>query len=286
MSGAGDTIDALIAREDLPASYKDIVEQHWRPLAKRIAQWRTEKQGPLVVGVNGAQGSGKSTLCVFLAEALLPELNLKSAILSLDDFYLPKHARLKLAEKIHPLLATRGVPGTHDIAMLSAAIADLLSGKTVSTPIFDKASDDRLAQNRETPGPVDVILLEGWCIGAPAQDETALAQPTNALEREEDRDGVWRRYVNDRLASDYNDLFSTLDRLILMRVDSMESVFENRLRQERKLRAARPDARNIMSDDEVARFIQHYERITRHCLDRLPASADIVIDLAELPQTP
>ena len=282
MSGAGDTIDALIAREDLPASYKDIVEQHWRPLAKRIAQWRTEKQGPLVVGVNGAQGSGKSTLCVFLAEALLPELNLKSAILSLDDFYLPKHARLKLAEKIHPLLATRGVPGTHDIAMLSAAIADLLSGKTVSTPIFDKASDDRLAQNRETPGPVDVILLEGWCIGAPAQDETALAQPTNALERDEDRDGVWRRYVNNRLASDYNDLFSTLDRLILMRVDSMESVFQNRLRQERKLRAARPDATNVMTEEAIVRFIQHYERLTRHCLNRLPETADIMIDVAAL----
>ncbi len=282
MPGVDGSVEALIAREGLPASYTDIVERHWRPLAKQIAQWRTEKLGPLVVGVNGAQGSGKSTLCVFLAETLLPNLDLKAANLSLDDFYLPKHTRLKLAEEIHPLLATRGVPGTHDVAMLSSAIADLLSGKTVSTPIFDKASDDRLAQDRETPGPVDVILLEGWCIGAPAQDEAALIQSVNALERDEDHDRVWRRYVNNRLASDYNDLFSTLDRLIFMRVDSMESVFQNRLRQERKLRTARPDATNVMTEEAIVRFIQHYERLTRHCLVRLPETADIMIDVAEL----
>ncbi|MFC2950430.1 kinase [Marinicaulis aureus] len=282
MSGAGDTIDALIAREDLPASYKDIVEQHWRPLARKIADWRAEKQGPLVVGVNGAQGSGKSTLCAFLAEALLPELNLNAAILSLDDFYLPKCARLKLAEKIHPLLATRGVPGTHDVAMLSAAINDLLSGITVSTPVFDKASDDRFAQNRKIPGPADVILLEGWCVGAPAQDEAALTQSINALERNEDRDGIWRRYVNERLKTDYKDLFSRLDRLIMLRIDSMESVLQNRLRQERKLRAARPDATKVMTEEAIARFIQHYERLTRHCLDTLPETADIMIDVADL----
>ena len=286
MTGAATRIDALIARERLPASYKNIVEQRWRPLAAQIANWRAQHESPIVVGVNGAQGSGKSTLCTFLADALLPEENLKTAVLSLDDFYLPKHARLKLAEDVHPLLATRGVPGTHDAVSLAAAIDDLRAGETVTTPVFDKGSDDRSAQTRKITGPVDVILVEGWCVDAPAQDDVALENPINALERNEDPDGVWRRYVNKRLKTDYKDLFSRLDRLIMLRVDSMESVFENRLRQERKLRAARPDARNIMSDEEVARFIQHYERITRHCLDRLPMSADIVIDLAELPQTP
>lgn len=286
MSGAGDTIDALIAREDLPASYKDILQRHWRPLAGKIADWRAEKQAPIVVGVNGAQGSGKSTLCAFLAEALLPELDLNTANLSLDDFYLSKQARIKLAEEIHPLLATRGVPGTHDVAMLSAAIDDLRSGKTISAPVFDKASDDRFAQSQEISGPVDVILLEGWCVGALAQDEAVLTQPINALERNEDCDGIWRRYVNDRLASDYKDLFARLDRLIMLRADSMESIFQNRLRQEQKLRAARPDATNLMTEGAIARFIQHYERLTRHCLEKLSETADITIDVSALTATP
>ncbi len=286
MTGAADKVDALIVRERLPASYRKIVEQRWRPLAIEIANWRAQKESPVVIGVNGAQGSGKSTLCAFLADALLPEANLKTAVVSLDDFYLPKDARLKLAEDVHPLLATRGVPGTHDAVWMSATIDDLLTGKTVAAPTFDKGSDDRSTKAHDIIGPVDVILVEGWCVGAPAQDDAALERPINSLERNEDPDGVWRRYVNERLKTDYNDLFSRLDRLIMMRVDSMESVFENRLRQERKLRAARPDARTIMNDEEIARFIQHYERLTRHCLDRLPASADIVIDIAALAQKP
>ncbi len=284
MTGAG--INNLIARERLPASYAKIVEHHWRPLAAKIARWRQDKDGPIVVGVNGAQGSGKSTLCVFLSEALLPELGLKAAVLSLDDFYLPKADRVALAEKIHPLLRTRGVPGTHDAAMLNAAIESLLTGESASAPLFDKGADDRSPEKKQMQGPADVILLEGWCVGAPPQDEAALAEPVNALERDEDTDGVWRRYVNERLATDYRELFSRLDHLIVLRVDGMENVFENRLRQERKLREARPDAPDLLSDEGVARFIQHYERLTRHCLENLPEAADIVIDAASLTAAP
>lgn len=35
----------------------------------------------------------------------------------------------------------------------------------------------------------------------------------------------------------------------------------------------------IMSPKELQRFIQHYERISRHTLDKLPAKADIVLPL-------
>lgn len=277
---SADRIDDLIGRERLPASYKEIVDQHWRPLARQIASWRKEKAGPLMIGVNGAQGSGKTTLCAFLSELLLPDLGLSAAVLSLDDFYLSKVERLAMSEKIHPLLRIRGVPGTHDVASICAALDNLRSGKAASVPVFDKANDDRSPDARLIKAPIDVILFEGWCVGASPQDEAALAEPVNALERDEDKTGVWRRYVNERLKTDYRDLFARLDRVIMLRVDSMDAVFHNRLRQERKLRTAKPDAPGLLSDEGVARFIQHYERLTRHCLGTLPQHADIVIDVA------
>lgn len=277
---SAEKIDELIERERLPASYRKTVDQHWRPLARQIADWSREKAGPVVIGVNGAQGSGKTTLCAFLSELLLPELGLSGAVLSLDDFYLSKAERLAMSEKIHPLLRTRGVPGTHDVARICAALNELCAGETAFVPVFDKANDDRSPDQRLIKAPIDVILFEGWCVGASPQNEKALVEPLNTLERDEDKTGKWRRYVNERLKTDYRDLFARLDRVIMLRVDSMDAVFHNRLQQEQKLRTAKPDAPGLLSDEGVARFIQHYERLTRHCLGTLPLRADIVIDVA------
>ncbi|MEZ5892959.1 MAG: hypothetical protein R3C58_07430 [Parvularculaceae bacterium] len=274
-----DNVAALITSERLPPDYRAIVEMYWRPLAAKISDWRKDKGRPLVVGVNGAQGSGKSTACVFLEKALLPELGLNAATLLLDDFYLSKADRQDLAERVHPLFITRGVPGTHDAAWLARAIDDLIAGRDTEAPVFDKARDDRASHTRTIEAPVDVILLEGWCVGAVAQPDELLKAPANALERDEDSGCAWRRYVNEQLGGDYRDLFSRIDRLVMLRVSGMEAVLQNRLRQERKLRAARPDAKEVMGDAAVARFVQHYERLTRWQLETLPQRADIVIDV-------
>lgn len=155
---------------------------------------------PLVVGICGAQGSGKSTLVARLAQRLD-----RVATLSLDDLYLTRAEREALARDVHPLLRTRGVPGTHDIDLGMAVMASLDRGAAVRLPRFDKAIDDR---SPETSWPTAaantrVMLFEGWCVGALPQESEALAEPANALEREEDRDGTWRRYVNDMLAGPY-----------------------------------------------------------------------------------
>ncbi|HEY6815729.1 MAG TPA: P-loop NTPase fold protein, partial [Croceibacterium sp.] len=97
-------ISKLIADNGLPDDYREVVERHWRPLADRIADMWCDKS-PLVIGINGAQGSGKSTLCGFL-EALLVEHNLRTVTLSLDDLYLTRAERLELAAHLHPLFAT------------------------------------------------------------------------------------------------------------------------------------------------------------------------------------
>lgn len=225
---------------------------------------------PILVGLAGSQGSGKSTTAPRLA-ALVAERGLRTAILALDDFYLTRAERELLARDVHPLLATRGVPGTHDIGLLSGTVEALSNGGSAHLPVFDKASDDRSGL-RSIPGPADVVLLEGWCIGALPQTEGKLAEPVNALERSEDADGRWRRWVNDRLASDYAALFDRLDLTVLLRAPSFAVVERWRGEQEAHLggRAMRPAA--------IARFVQHYERITRAMLADEPA--DLIVDLS------
>lgn len=276
-----EAVAALIIRERLPVSYAAVVDRWWRPLAATIAEWRSAAGSPLVIGVNGAQGSGKSTLCAFLEHALLPDLGLSAVTLSLDDLYLTHDARLALARTVHPLLATRGVPGTHDVALGGAILDALRRGESVALPRFSKALDDRLPPEQwvTTPAAADVILFEGWCIGAKPEAADALIQPVNGLEAEEDPDGIWRRYVNDRLAGDYAHLFARLDRLVMLRPPSFDLVVDNRLLQERKLRDRQEPGGRTMSDDGVRRFVSHYERLTRHMFRTLPDTADILVTL-------
>lgn len=272
-----DPIAELIAAEGLPEDYAEVVEQHWKPLATRIARFPAAR-APLVVGINGAQGSGKSTLCKFL-ELLLARRQIRAVTLSLDDLYLTRAERQQLAAEVHPLFATRGVPGTHAVGMGLGLIEDMLAGRALDLPRFDKGTDDRSEETVTITGPVDVLLLEGWCVGAKPQEAEALAEPINALEREEDPDGVWRSLVNHWLAKDYAKLFDQIDLLVMLKVDSFDAVRRNRALQEEKLRAADPDAPGLMDDDALDRFCAHYERLTRHMLEEMPARADVVIEI-------
>lgn len=269
----------LIAAERLPASYTEVVDGYWQPLATRIAREATRHK-PLIVGINGAQGSGKSTVCRFL-EALLKTRGLRAFTLSLDDLYLTKAERAALAAEVHPLFATRGVPGTHAIGMGLDIIESVLAGRAFTLPRFDKAADDRTAEGETITGPVDVLLLEGWCIGALPQPAEALAQPVNALEAEEDADGIWRTLVNRFLGGDYARLFGMIDLLIMLKVASFDAVIVNRSLQEAKLRATNPDAPGVMDEHALTRFVSHYERLTRWMLAEMPARADLVFEIGQ-----
>jgi D-glycerate 3-kinase len=270
-----DAIGALVSAEGLPETYREVVDRYWRPLAARIAG---EARRPLIVGINGAQGSGKSTLCLFL-EALLAESGLRAVTLSLDDLYLTKAERLALARDEHPLFATRGVPGTHDVALGQAILDDLRAGKTATLPRFDKAADDRAPEGHMVEGSMDVILFEGWCMGAVPQPAAALRDPVNRLEAEEDTQGTWRREVNRRLATDYAELFGQIDLLVMLKVEGFEAVRANRRLQEQKLAASRPGGTAIMDDEALDRFLMHYERLTRWMLREMPARADVLIEI-------
>lgn len=250
-------------------------------VAGAVADWLDAGARPLILGICGAQGSGKSTL----ARGLAGRLRARTAVLSLDDLYLGKAARAELARDIHPLLATRGVPLTHDVALGIEILDAIRAGRPVRLPRFDKASDEPLpeVQWEAVEGPLDLLIFEGWCVGAAAQDASELAQPVNDLEREHDSDGRWRRAVNAALAGPYQLLFGRIDRLVLLAAPRFEVVRDWRAQQEAELRAglvaARRDPALAMTDAQVARFIQHFERITRVILAEMPERADLTLRL-------
>jgi len=230
---------------------------------------------PLVIGLCGAQGSGKSTVAATVV-ARLQANGIAAATLSLDDLYLTRDARLALAATVHPLLATRGVPGTHDAALGLALFAAFDRGEAVRLPRFDKRADDRAPESDWMPvaAGLDVLIFEGWCVGAVPQRSADLAAPVNALERNEDADGRWRAHVNAALANhDYRALFARTDRLILLAAPGFDVVRGWRMEAER--RGGGP-----MRDRDVDRFVAHYERLTRFILAEMPARADLVIGLA------
>lgn len=278
-------LDALTRDLELSAEQRDGLLAAHLPLCRWIARRRRELGRPIVVGVNGAQGSGKTTFCQ-MAQVLLEELDgARVCGLSIDDLYLGSAARQELAARVHPLFATRGVPGTHDVPLgleLLARLRDPDAGE-VPIPAFDKAVDDRLPEARwsKAQAPADVIILEGWCVGMPDQADEALEAPVNGLEAREDSDGVWRRHVNGALRGPYAELFGQIDVLIFLQVPGWESVRGWRRLQEEKLRRRRPDASALLGDEALERFLMHYERLTRHALAELPERADVVCRLGD-----
>ena len=245
-------------------------------LVNAIADLRSRAGKKVLIGIAGAQGSGKTTLVQRLAVDL-EQRGLPAAVLSLDDFYLPKAAREDLARSVHPLCATRGVPGTHDVKLLERAIDDLITGAgRVTIPSFDKAIDDR-GEPHTLSQSCDIVLLEGWCIGAVPQDGKALAEPANALEREEDIGGRWRGWANGHLASDYARLFARVDMRIFLRAPDFAVVEGWRAQQEAALGA------RAMDRTRLRRFVAHYERISRAMLDNPPADIVVELDAARRP---
>lgn len=238
---------------------------------------------PLLVGLSGLQGSGKSTF----ARALAAAANARAIpcdVLSLDDFYYGRRARQHLARTRHPLFATRGVPGTHDVGLLLHALAALgVAGprRPARLPRFDKGRDTRVVPSRwrRVARPPALVVLEGWCVGVPPQDAHSLRRAVNALERDEDRDGRWRRAVNAELARAYSLLWRRLDRLVLLQAPSFAVVERWRDEQERALRAR--GAPRALDHAALHRFLMHYEHLSRHALRTLPPRADIRLVLDE-----
>ena len=256
--------------EQLPAD----APRDWCHLAAVLAlreKYRTGESGR-VLGLSGGQGAGKTTLATLLVEAL-GHLGRRAVCLSLDDFYLPHADRQKLGVEVHPLLATRGVPGTHDVDLAISVIEAIARGRSAISPRFDKAADDRLpaSQQRLIDEGTEFVVFEGWCLGALPQTDAELVAPLNSLESLEDPDGCWRHFVNEQLRADYARLWRLLDELLYLKVPDIDAVIRWRTEQEQQhLLAER------MNRAAIERFVAHYERLTLWMAETLPELAEYV----------
>jgi D-glycerate 3-kinase len=279
---------AFLDRNQLPLSYLQAANQWFLPLVDNIVNNYKPDNSPQIIGINGCQGSGKSTLADYLCTVIAERLGVTTVSLSLDDFYLTKAERSHLGTTVHPLLETRGVPGTHDVQLAIDSIQSLAAGEKTVITRFDKSIDDRAPANslKTTEGKIGLIVLEGWCLGAKPQSSDKLVQPINSLEENDDRDGIWRNYVNCALQQDYPPLFALVDELIMLQAPTFNTVFNWRLEQEQKMvkrleKEGIESASGVMSEQQILRFISYFQRVTENILEEMPMRADHLFKLGQ-----
>lgn len=282
------SIQRFMAAHRLPSRYEAVFTGLAIPLAAWMVRAQRTLGHPLVLSMGGAQGSGKTTLSKALLLVLERCFAVPGCVLSLDDFYRSRQERAALGRGLHPLLATRGVPGTHDVDLLARTLGRLQTAEPrdqTRLPRFDKHRDDQApeSQQRLISGQPRVVILEGWCLGAKPQSQQALAAPINALEQDEDPQGRWRSYVNQQLAGPYQDLMERMDYHLHLAAPSWDAVLRWRWQQEQQLIRSQGSAYQggLATDAAFTRFMAHYERLTRSLLAGHDNRADILLHLNE-----
>ena len=251
------------------------------PMSFWIENKYKKKGKTLFLGFSGAQGSGKTTITRILKIILKKFFKREIHVSSIDDFYKTLKDRNEMSHTIHPLFKTRGVPGTHDINLVQKFFDFIkkINLKKFKLTKFDKSVDDRLKKKywsniKKRP---EIVMLEGWCVGAKPQSNSTINKPINILEKYEDKHLIWRKYVNEKLKKEYKKLFAMIDNFIFMKIPNFKMVFKWRLLQENKLRKKSHLNKKIMSYNEIKRFIMFYERITLQMLKDLSKSASVVL---------
>ena len=254
------------------------------PISFWIAK-KVDKKRSYIVGLSGGQGSGKTTISSIISIILRKYFKLNVFTISIDDFYKKRKERFLLSKKIHPSLMTRGVPGTHDINMMLDFFKRIKRKefRSLKLPKFNKAIDDRYNKKlwhsiKKRP---DIIIFEGWCVGAKAEKNNTLKQPINSFEKLRDKKLIWRRYVNKQLQSKYKQLYDQLNCLLYLKSNNFSLLRKWRIKQETKLRLKnkRSNRNKIMSNKEVINFMQTYQRVTQNMLKTVPKNASIILNL-------
>ena len=254
------------------------------PISFWIAN-KLNKKSPLIIGLAGGQGAGKTTISSILSLILKKYFKLNVFKISIDDFYKTRNERKKLSESTHPLLMIRGVPGTHDYKIIKDFFKKVKKKKFyhLTLPRFDKSRDDRFQKKLwyKINSKPDVIILEGWCVGAKAQKNSELVRSINSLEKVNDPSLVWRKYVNNQLKIHYKNLFQQIDEIIYLKANNFRMLQKWRIKQEETLwlKLKKKKKLRIMSRNDIINFMQTYQRITQNMFKDAPKYASIVMKL-------
>ena len=261
-----------------------MIRSYLIPVSFWIAN-KVNKKKPIIVGLAGGQGTGKTTISSIINLILVKYFKLKVFKISIDDFYKTRKERYKLSKRVHPLLMTRGVPGTHDIDLILRffRIIKKRNFKSLSLPKFDKSIDDRFKKNQwyKIKSKPDVIIFEGWCVGAKSQKNIELKKPINSLEKIEDKSMKWRKYVNFQLTGKYKTFHNMLDYLLYLKAENFSLLRTWRLKQEKKLFLKSKNKKNlkIMNKNEVLSFMMTYQRITEQMFKTATKFSSVVMTL-------
>ena len=280
--------DYLKFLKDKESGSKPIIDKigklktFYLPLSKWIYSVYQKDRKTKIIGLSGGQGTGKSTITSILKFIFKKQYGLNLCVFSLDDFYKTKIERVRMSKSIHPLFLTRGAPGTHDLKLLNKVIKKLKKKnfKTVSIPKFDKSIDDRFKKTKwqRIKTPPQIIILEGWCVGAISQKKSELNRPINNIEKKLDTKLIWRNKVNNLLKNEYKIFFKKIDKLVYLKAPDFNHIFKWRLIQEQKLKLT-SKSKKIMSKNQIKEFIMFYERITRHMMKNYSKISDLTIFL-------
>jgi len=246
---------------------------------------KSDRKKPYFVGLAGGQGTGKTTISNLIKIILTKYFKLKVFRISIDDFYKTRKERINLSKRVHPLLLTRGVPGTHDINMMLSFFkkAKIKKFRTLKLPTFNKVIDDRCSKKKwyKLKNKPDVIIFEGWCVGAKPEKNSSLNRSINLMEKKNDPKFIWRKFVNKQLRLKYKNLYSQLNCLIYLKAKNFRLLQKWRLKQESKLwlKSKRVSKNKIMNKKDVITFMQTYQRITENMFRTMPKFASIIMNL-------
>ncbi len=266
----------------------EILRDLWLPLAMQLQAWRhqiyDQSQRPLIQGILGGQGTGKTTLAAVLAQ-ILKTLGLQVCQISIDDLYKTYGDRQRL-QQVDPRFCWRGPPGTHDVDLGIAVLQQLRQSQPAEVPRFDKSAHGGMGDRAlpELVAKADIVFLEGWFVGVRPVDPIAFDTAPPPLVTAADR--AFAREVNDRLR-DYLPLWDLLDRLIVLApTDYRYSKQWRREAEHRMMATGKPG----MSDAEIDRFVEYFWRslhpelfITPLLDQSSPADYVIEIDAAHSP---
>ena len=258
------------------------LNKFYLPLSEWIYSIYSKDFKTKIIGLSGGQGAGKSTITGILKLILKKKYGLNICVFSIDDFYKTKNERLRMSKKKHPLFITRGVPGTHDIALLNQTIRKLKQKKfrTVLIPKFDKSKDDRYRKNKwqKIKTKPDIIIFEGWCVGTTHQNNNELKRPINLIEKKYDENLKWRKTVNNLIKTRYKNIFNKIDKLVFLKVPHFNYIIKWRWLQEQKMKLT-TKSKKTMSKTQVKEFIMFYERLTKHMIKNYSKISDLTIFL-------
>ena len=258
------------------------LNKFYLPLSEWIYSIYSKDFKTKIIGLSGGQGAGKSTITGILKLILKKKYGLNICVFSIDDFYKTKNERLRMSKKKHPLFITRGVPGTHDIALLNQTIRKLKQKKfrTVLIPKFDKSKDDRYRKNKWQKIKIkpDIIIFEGWCVGTTHQNNNELKRPLNLIEKKYDENLKWRKTVNNLIKKRYKNIFNKIDKLVFLKVPHFNYIIKWRWLQEQKMKLT-TKSKKTMSKTQVKEFIMFYERLTKHMMKNYSKISDLTIFL-------